>query len=35
VRVRAKADLKSAKDKSAYTEKHGLDAVAKLALTAR
>jgi hypothetical protein len=30
VRVRAKADLKSAKDKSAYIEKRGLDAFAKL-----
>ena len=35
VRVRAKADLKSAKDKSAYIEKHGLDAFAKLPLTVR
>ena len=35
VRVRAKADLRTPKEKSAYIEKHGLDAFTKLPLTVR
>jgi hypothetical protein len=35
VRVRAKADLRTPKEKADYITKHGLDAFAKLPLTAR
>jgi hypothetical protein len=35
VRVRAKADLKTAKEKSDFIEKHGYAAFAKLPLNAR